>query len=470
MLEPAADAKGTPPWIVLLNGTSCSGKSTLARELVERAPAATIHLSLDHSHANLANRYATDRWPLYESLCLGLARSAAAWWQQGFHVVVDTLLRSPRLVRSTLALLPRERTFLVGVHAPLEVLLARAGARPQGDQRLVRRQFDQLQRLRGHDLDLASDREPPQALAERVLTLVGQPARRLPPAEALAGLRAIEAGDRETFRRAVQAAGCRSWFCYFPFLYAFARTVRRELRWEEHAGSVLVYHRIEDVHGPRLGLYLPPLPCTAAAIAHARERCRQFDPAKATRILWVEEPQLAALAGITARARVVDSEYVYDGASVAESCEEPAPGLAVRPYEAADRAACEALLEVWRRAGGAKRDNGGDYRLAWLCLAHFAEFDRELLRGEVVTQGGEVRAFTFGGPIGDGWGSLLVAIADPRSPELRRLQRCWFLRNHRDLARWTEGGDFDRPRIGAVRETIGSVTRRPAWRVVLRGG
>ena len=87
----------------------------------------------------------------------------------------------------------------------------------------------------------------------------------------------------------------------------------------------------------------------------------------------------------------------------------------------------------------------------------------------MVTQAKEVRAFTFGGPICDGWGSLFVAVADPRLPELPRLQRGWFLRKHSDLVTWTEGGDVDRW-IDGIRQPLGPVTRCPLWRIVLRGG
>lgn len=465
---PAADAKARPPWIVVLNGASCSGKSTLAREIVEQSPAPTIHLSLDQSHASLGSRHATDRWPLYSSLCLGLARTAAAWWQQGFNVVVDTVLRSRPHVRRTLALLPRERSFLVGVHAPLEILLVRAAARPGGDRRKVRRQFEQLQGLDGNDLNLTSDHEAPAALAARVLGLVGEKARHRPPPEALADLRTIEAGDQATFMRAVHAAGCRGWHCYFPFLHAFARTVRHELRWEEHAGSLLVYHLIETAEGRRLSLYLPPLPFTAAAFAQAQERSRRFDPKRRLRIRWVEESQLAALSAATAQARVVDSEHVCDATDFAVSPIEASPDFVVRPYQSADRAACEALLETGRSGGQRPYKLRGDYRLATLCLENSAEFERGLLRADVVTVAGAVRAFTFGGPIRPGLGSILVAITDPSLPELRRWQRGMFMRNHRDLTMWTEGGDHDRPRIDAALQQLEPRSRSQLWRVVLR--
>ncbi|HEX6852712.1 MAG TPA: AAA family ATPase [Candidatus Polarisedimenticolaceae bacterium] len=471
------------PWIVLLNGASCSGKSALARELVERSPAPVIHLSLDHHHDGLAGRYATDRWPLYRELCAGLARSAEAWWRQGFHVVVDTLLESPRAMRETLALLPRARTVLVGLHAPLEVLLERAGARPAEARRRIRRQFPLVRTLAAYDLELATDRESPRALAERILAHLGTAPRSQPAHEALDGLRPIEVGDRETFTRAAQAGGCRTWLHYFPFLHALARTVRRELRWEEVDGSVLVYHVIDVERGPRLSLYVPPFPFTAAALAHARRRCRRFDAAAPTRILWVEEASLPALAGVLASKRAADSEYVYDGARVSALVGERfaalrgrldrierVPGLAVRSYAEGDRAACEDLIEAWRGRPRNQRANSAAYRLALLCLAHHADFGPEWLRGEVLTQDGRVRAVTFGGPICEGWGSLFVVLADPRMPGLGDLQRYRFIRNNPDLRLWKELGDVDGPQLAAIKGAFDPVARNPLWRVALRDG
>lgn len=472
-----------PPWIVLLNGVSCSGKTALAREIVERCSAPVIHLSLDHHHDILAARYATDRWPLYRELVTGLARSAEGWWRQGFHVVVDVVLESARARQEVLGLLPRERTFVVGVRAPLEVLLDRARERPEEARRRIRRQLPSIHDGIVYDLDLATDRETPRVLAERVLALAGSAARSEPTVEALDGLSPIDVGDGPTFTRAARAGGCRTWLHYFPFLHAVARTVRRELSWEEVDGSVLVYHRIDVDRGPRLSLYLPPFPFSASALAHARRRCRRFDPAAPTRIVWVDAGALPALEGAIAARRVADEEYVYDAARVLAlagdrfaalrerlDALERVPGLAIRPYDGRDREACEAVLEAWRSGPKSDRGHGTVYRLASLSLAHHAAFGDGLLRGEVVTQDGEVRGVTFGGPIGEGWGSLFVTIDDRSVPGLGYLQRYEFLRSHPDLRHWTELRDVDGPRLAEVKEALDPTARNPLWRVVLREG
>ena len=471
------------PWIILLNGASCSGKSMLARELVERYPAPVIHLSLDHHHDILAGRYATDRWPIYRPLATGLARSAEAWWRQGFNVVVDTVLETPRLMGETLALLPRASTLVIGLHAPLDVLLERAETRTEEARRQIRRQFPLVHREAAYDLELATDQESPGALAERVLAHMGTAARSQPSYEALAGLRSIEVDDDGTFRRAAQAGGCHTWLHYFPFLHALARTVRRELRWEEVDGSVLVYHLIDVERGPRLSLYLPPFPFVAAALAYAQQRGRRFDPAAPTRIVWVDEASLPTLAGVLASKRAADAEYVYDGARVAARAGgrfaelrshldrlERVPGLAVRPYAEGDRAACEAVIEAWRGQRKERRAHSSAYRLALLCLADQGTFDRELLRGEVVTQDGDVRAFTFGGPISDGWGSLFVVIDDQRLPGLGYLQRYSFIRNNPDIRLFKELGDVEGPHLAKIKDAFDPVARSPLWRVVLRNG
>ena len=469
------------PWIVVLNGVSCSGKSVLAREIVERCPAPVIHLSLDHHHESLAERYATDRWPLYRPLSAGLARSAEAWWRQGFNVVVDTLLETPRRMREVLAVLPRARTFVIGLHASMDVLLERAEARTTEARRRIRRQFPLVHREAVYDLELSTDRESPQALAERVLAHVGSAARSRATHETLAGLRPIEAGDHRTFTRAAQAAGCHTWLHYFPFLHALARSERRELLWEEFEGSLVVYHLIDLEQGPRLSLYLPPFPFATAAIAHAQQRCRRFNPSMPTRVLWVEEASLPALAGGLASKRVVDAEYVYGGAHVAALAGdafaglrsrldslERVPGLAVRPYAAGDRGACETVIESWRSRPKVQGANNSVYRFALLCLAHHDDFDRELLRGEVVTQEGEVRAVTFGGPIGDAVGSLFIVIDDGSLPGLGSLQRCSFMRNNPDIRLFKELGDEDAPHLAEVKQALDPVARNPLWRVVLR--
>ena len=471
------------PWLILLNGVSCSGKTTLARELVERCPSPVIHLSLDHHHETLASRYATDRWPIYRPLAVGLARSAEAWWRQGFNVVVDTLLGTPRLMREIVDLLPRDRTFVIGLHAPLDVLLERAAARPEEVRRRLRRQAPLIHRNAAYDLELVTDGISPRAIAERVLAHVGSEVRSQPAYEALEGLRRIEVGDQPTFARAAHAGGCVSWLHYFPFLHALSRTVRRELRWEEVEGSVLVYHLIDAERGPRLQLYLPPFPFAATALEHAQQRCRRFDPAAPTRILWVDEATLPALDGVLASKRSAEAEYVYNGARVATLAGEGfaelrrrldrldrIPGLAVRPYLEEDRAACETLIETWRGRRKDRRADGNLYRLALLCLAQQGAFDTGLLRGEVLTHEGEIRAVTFGGPIGDECGSLFVVLDDQRLPGLGYLQRFSFIRNNPDIRLFKELEDVGRPHLARIREAFDPVAKNPLWRVVLRDG
>ena len=79
-----------------------------------------------------------------------------------------------------------------------------------------------------------------------------------------------------------------------------------------------------------------------------------------------------------------------------------------------------------------------------------------------------VLVLTFGGPIGEGWGSLFVVLDDGRLPGLGYLQRYRFIRDHPDLRRFTELRDLDGPRQVEIKEAFDPVARNPLWRVVLR--
>ena len=118
--------------MVVLNGPSSAGKTTLAMALREaRSPRAAV-VSVDQFFACVAPQH-PDNWRLFAALTEATFAAAASFAKSGFDVVVDTVFeRADCLVMATSALAGL-RYHLVGVTCALEVLEARE--RLRGDRR-----------------------------------------------------------------------------------------------------------------------------------------------------------------------------------------------------------------------------------------------------------------------------------------------------------------------------------------------
>jgi len=141
------------PSIVVLNGPSSAGKTTIAHALRDRMGASCAALSIDAFFA-FKHRDAKASWAVYDTLTAALFASAAAFVDGGFDVVVDTVLERPASLDTARRMLAHRPFKLVAVTAPLAVLEAREQGR--GDRRTgqARDQHERVLASIAHDLEL----------------------------------------------------------------------------------------------------------------------------------------------------------------------------------------------------------------------------------------------------------------------------------------------------------------------------
>lgn len=160
--------------IILLNGASSSGKSTLARELQQRLPAPFWHYSIDHlNDAKVLPESRIARgefpWPtLREAFFDGFHRSVAAFAAAGNNLVVEHIVETREWLHRLLRLLDGCDVFFVGVHCPLEELERRE--RLRGDRRPGEAAADLhvVHTFAGYDFECSSV-EPVERNADRVV-------------------------------------------------------------------------------------------------------------------------------------------------------------------------------------------------------------------------------------------------------------------------------------------------------------
>ncbi|MEU4171185.1 AAA family ATPase [Streptomyces sp. NPDC026665] len=157
--------------IIFLNGTSSSGKSSVARELLDVLDDGVFfHLAVDGFNAMRTKRTLGEE-ELETALRrtrMGFHRSIAAMAEVGNDVVVDHVLSERWRLLDCLSVLPAEDVLFVGVHCPLEELVRREQARGDRPPGLAAHQYDLVHRHGDYDLECDTSRLSPRECAERI--------------------------------------------------------------------------------------------------------------------------------------------------------------------------------------------------------------------------------------------------------------------------------------------------------------
>lgn len=164
-----------PPDVILLNGTSSAGKSSLARALQLRAGIPLLHVSLDTFTDMFLWEAITD--PAERQRCHAAGadhfhRALALFAAGPFGLVVDHLILGPEWKAATRAALAGRRVHFIGVHCPLPILLERERARPDRKPGMAERQLVHVHRNQVYDLEVDTSRATPDECADQVLAFI----------------------------------------------------------------------------------------------------------------------------------------------------------------------------------------------------------------------------------------------------------------------------------------------------------
>lgn len=179
--------------IILLNGTSSAGKTTIAHAIQDVSPTPLQHISLDQFRDGMAGRYrgmnSRDNEPGTRGLNVvpvegmtqlrfgdvgrltlrGMRRAAAAFAATGIDVVVDDLLIEPDFLRDYLEVFAGFDVTFAGVHCDVDTLKTREQTRPGRFPGTAVAHLNQVHRGCEYDVEVDTARMPPRECAERVL-------------------------------------------------------------------------------------------------------------------------------------------------------------------------------------------------------------------------------------------------------------------------------------------------------------
>jgi len=188
---PTSPDTARPGRIILINGTSSSGKTSLVRALQDLLPDPWLEIGIDRFVFALPRRYLNQpHWsevfryvrpdgstegpftietgPLGQRLVSGMHRTAAALAAVGVDVVVDHVLLERAWLDECRRLWASFPVLFVGVRCPLDVVLRRERERRDRTIGQAAAQIDVVHRWGGYDLEVDTSRSSPDEAAAAV--------------------------------------------------------------------------------------------------------------------------------------------------------------------------------------------------------------------------------------------------------------------------------------------------------------
>jgi chloramphenicol 3-O phosphotransferase len=167
--------------VVFLNGTSSSGKSSIAAELLKLVPGPYFSVARDAVNS-MRSREQTPEFgtpefeAVFERTVHGYHRMLAGLASAGNGVIADHVLR-PHWLADCLEVLRDQEVTFVGVHCPLPELLRREQARGDRPPGLAERQFAVVHAHGDYDFECDTSVHSPRECAQLIADFVAQPAR-----------------------------------------------------------------------------------------------------------------------------------------------------------------------------------------------------------------------------------------------------------------------------------------------------
>jgi len=175
--------------IIIINGTSSSGKTSIVRALQNLLEDPFLEAGIDKFIFMMPERY-LDR-PLWDDV-LGLATKAGFAGQAlvagmhqairalslaGVNVIADHVLVEPAWTKECADLFADLPAYLVGVRCPLETLEQRERSRKNRTLGQARAQFDVIHKYAVYDLEVDTSLLSPEECAQRIQVRLAEPAQ-----------------------------------------------------------------------------------------------------------------------------------------------------------------------------------------------------------------------------------------------------------------------------------------------------
>ncbi|WP_028530701.1 chloramphenicol phosphotransferase CPT family protein [Paenibacillus sp. HW567] len=171
--------------IVLMNGTSSSGKTSISMELMNQKEIPFHHLSIDAFFGNY-NDFIDNNFPdieptrevddvgkiLFDPINSVYYATIKLFSEMGLNVIVDTVIDNDKRFNDCLDVLFGHPTLFVGVLCSKEELTRREQIRGDRQIGLANSQYDQIYSFNEYDLTVNTEALSPTESAEKILGFI----------------------------------------------------------------------------------------------------------------------------------------------------------------------------------------------------------------------------------------------------------------------------------------------------------
>ncbi|QQZ62469.1 chemotaxis protein [Paenibacillus sonchi] len=171
--------------IVLLNGTSSSGKTSISMELKNQKEIPFHHLSIDDFFGNY-NDFIDNKYPdieptrevkdvgqiLFDPIISVYYATIKLFSEMGLNVIVDTVIDNDKRFNDFLDLFFDHPTLFVGVLCSKEELTRREQIRGDREIGLANSQYDKIYSFTEYDLEVNTGELSPTECAEKILSFI----------------------------------------------------------------------------------------------------------------------------------------------------------------------------------------------------------------------------------------------------------------------------------------------------------
>ncbi|WP_098743554.1 chemotaxis protein [Paenibacillus sp. EZ-K15] len=173
--------------IVLMNGTSSSGKTSISMELINQKKILFHHLSIDDFFYNY-NDFIDNKFPdieptrevdnqvvgqiLFDPIISVYYATIKLFSEMGLNVIVDTVIDNDKRFNDYLDVLFDHPTLFVGVLCSKEELIRREQIRGDREIGLANSQFNKVYCFNEYDLEVNTEDLDPTECAEKILSFI----------------------------------------------------------------------------------------------------------------------------------------------------------------------------------------------------------------------------------------------------------------------------------------------------------
>lgn len=159
--------------IIFLNGTSSSGKSTVAKALQRLLDSPAMHVEVDTFAHMLPEGFLETADPPVRKeaaarLISGFHQAVAALAAAGNTIILDHVVPSPKWWQECMTLFAPYTLLTVGVHCPLAELEQREAARGDRQPGLARMQLEHVHQHGPYQVEVDTSHLSPEACAAQI--------------------------------------------------------------------------------------------------------------------------------------------------------------------------------------------------------------------------------------------------------------------------------------------------------------